>query len=318
MKTRLCLLALVLLPTTALAQPLPVKTVEFDSPAVGRKMKYNIVVPARYDEAKGQRYPVLYLLHGYSGNYTNWAALGVPAYARAYDLIVVMPDGGNGWYVNWAKSDDGQKNYWGDAIAKDLVGHVDANFRTIARREGRAINGLSMGGYGGLVVGLRNPGMFCSVGSHSGAVAWAKQAGERIKAGKTAAKKFAKELSKEPRKGIDIPGFNSQFERSPKGVMFTTHEETAAHDPFALALKAPRDQLPHIYLDCGFEDNLYKSNAELAKLLLDNKITHTFAQSPGKHDGAFWRRMVRQSMAVQYAVIQENLAGRPRIDKRGN
>src|SRR5262249_37440661 len=78
--------------------------------------------------------------------------------------------------------------------------------------------------------------------------------------------------------------------------------------PFELALKIPRDKLPHIYLDCGFEDNLYKSNAELAKLLLDNKITHTFGQSPGKHDGAYWRREVRHSMAVQYAVIQENLA----------
>ncbi len=307
MKTRFTLLALLLLPVSALAQPLPVKTIEFDSPAVGRKMKYNIVLPASYEQAKDQRYPVLYLLHGYSGNYTNWANMGVPAYARAYDLIVVMPDGGNGWYVNWAKSEEG-KNYWEDAIAKDVVGHVDANFRTIAKREGRAINGLSMGGYGGLVVGLRNPDMFCSVGSHSGAVAWAKQAGERIKSGNLAGKKLVKELSKDPKKGIEIPGFNSQFERSPKGMMFTTYEEAAAHDPFEIVLKTPREKLPHIYLDCGFEDQLYKSNADLAKLLLDNKITHTYGQSPGAHNGAYWTREVRHSMAVQYAVIQENVA----------
>jgi putative tributyrin esterase len=313
MKSRFSLLALVLLPTAALAQPLPVKTVEFDSPAVGRKMKYNIVLPARYDDAKDERFPVLYLLHGYSGNYTNWAGMGVPAYARAYDLIVVMPDGGNGWYVNWAKSEEGQKNYWEDAIAKDVVGHVDANFRTVARREGRAINGLSMGGYGGLVVGLRNPDMFCSVGSHSGAVAWARQAGERIKSG-TTPKKLAKELSKEPNKGIDIPGFSSQFERSPNGKMFTTYEEAAAYDPFELVVKLPREKLPHVYLDCGLEDGLYKSNADLAKILLNNKITHTFAQSPGKHDGAYWRRAVRESMAVQYAVIKENLARGPARD----
>ena len=91
--------------------------------------------------------------------------MGVPEYARAYDLIVVMPDAGNSWYVNWAKSEDGQKNRWEDCLIKDLIGHVDATYRTVARREGRAINGLSMGGYGGLMLGLRHPDLFCSIGS---------------------------------------------------------------------------------------------------------------------------------------------------------
>src|SRR5205085_11565861 len=127
------------------------------------------------------RYPVLYLLHGLTGNYTNWARMGVPRYARAYDLIVVMPDGGNAWYVNWAKSEDGQKNDWEDAIIKDLIGHVDASSRTVAQREGRAINGLSMGGYGALMLGLKHPDLFCSIGSHSGALSFARQSAERIK-----------------------------------------------------------------------------------------------------------------------------------------
>src|SRR5262245_41856097 len=168
-----------LLPAAALAQPLPVKTVEFDSPAVGRKMKYNIVLPANYEKSS-DRYPVLYLLHGLTSNYTAWARMGVPDYARNYDLIVVMPDVGNSWYVNWAKSEDGQKNSWEDSITKDLVTHVDKSFRTIAKREGRAINGLSMGGYGGLMLGLKHPDMFCSIGSHSGAIAYAKQATDRL------------------------------------------------------------------------------------------------------------------------------------------
>src|SRR5262245_31994670 len=140
-------------PSPAPAQPLPVKTVEFDSPSVGRKMKYNLVLPAGYEKST-ERYPVLYLLHGLTSNYTAWARMKVPEYARAYDLIVVMPDAGNSWYVNWAKSEDGQKNAWEDAIIKDLIGHVDATYRTIAKREGRAINGLSMGGFGGLTLGL--------------------------------------------------------------------------------------------------------------------------------------------------------------------
>jgi S-formylglutathione hydrolase FrmB len=296
--------ALVLLPAVAAAQPLPVKTVEFQSDSVGRKMKYNIILPANYDKSDA-RYPVLYLLHGYSSNYTAWARMGVPTYARAYDLIVVMPDAGNSWYVNWSKSEGGQKNNWEDGIVKDLVGHIDATYRTIAKREGRAINGLSMGGYGGLMLGLKHPDLFCSVGSHSGAIALARGAAERIKTGKETPKKT---LSDKPNPDIGIEGFNSQVERSPKGVIFTTVEECAANDPFEIVLKLPRDKLPHIYVDCGTEDGLIKSNLEFAKLLMDNKIPFTFAQSPGGHNAPYWTREVGHSMAVQYAVMQRNLA----------
>jgi putative tributyrin esterase len=294
-----------LIPAAASAQAPPVKTVEFNSDYVGRKMKYNIVLPAKYEQSS-DRFPVLYLLHGLTGNYTNWARMGVPQYARPLDLIVVMADAGNSWYVNWVKSDDGQKNNWDDAIAKDLVGHVDANFRTIARREGRAINGLSMGGFGGLVLGLRHPDLFCSIGSHSGAVAYAKQAGIRLASGTAGKKKKEPSTTPDPKIGID--GFSSQAERTLKGQMFMTPEDCAACDPFQLVLKTPREQLPHIYLDCGTEDPLYKDNVELEKVLLENKIPHTYAQSSGAHNGAYWTREVGHSMAVQYAIIQRELA----------
>jgi S-formylglutathione hydrolase FrmB len=309
-----CLLSLVALgalwlqpQSAALAQPLPVKSVEFNSESVGRKMKYNIVLPAKYDQST-ERFPVLYLLHGLTGNYTNWGNMGVPDFARAYDLIVVMPDGGNSWYVNWAKSDDGQKNNWEDSITKDLVGHVDANYRTIAKREGRAINGLSMGGYGGLMLGLKHPDMFCSIGSHSGAIAYAKQVGDRLKSGKEGMKGGGKVASTTPDPKIKIEGFSSQAERTPKGQMFATAADAEANDPFQLVLKLPKDKLPHIYLDCGTEDGLIKSNIEMVTLLTANKIPFTYAQSGGKHDGAYWAREVGHSMAVQYTIIKRQMA----------
>ncbi len=299
-------LLVIVLPATAKAQALPVKTMELKSDSIGRTTKYNIVLPAKYEQST-DRFPVLYLLHGLTGNYTNWANMGVPQYARSHDLIVVMVDGGNSWYVNWAKSAEGQKNNWEDAIIKDVVGHVDANFRTIAKREGRAINGLSMGGYGGLMLGLKHPDMFCAIGSHSGAIAYAKQAGERIKSGNTAGKKGKKEPSTVADAKIGIEGFSSQAERSPKGQMFASYEDCAANDPFQLVLKVERTKLPHIYLDCGTEDPLYKDNVALAKILQENKIAHTFAQSPGAHNGAYWTREVGFSMAAQYAIIERNL-----------
>ena len=130
-----------------------VQTIEFHSPAVEQMMKYNIVLPAGYDSSQ-ERYPVLYLLHGLTSNYTAWSRMGAAFYAGLVDdLIIVMPDVGNSWYVNWDENGEGQRNNWEDHIIVDVIGHVDANFRTIARREGRAINGLSMGGYGGLTLG---------------------------------------------------------------------------------------------------------------------------------------------------------------------
>ena len=100
----LALLALWLAPAfpAAAADPLPVKTVSYEAPSVGRTLKYNLILPAGY-EAGSDRYPVLYLLHGLTGNYTNWAKMQVPKYARRHDMIVVMADGGNSWYVNWAR-----------------------------------------------------------------------------------------------------------------------------------------------------------------------------------------------------------------------
>ena len=178
LRTGFGLVVVLSIPSITVAQALPVKTAEFESPSVGRKMKYNIVLPDGYAEGK-KHYPVLYLLHGLTGNYTHWAGMGVPEYARRHSLIVVMPDVGNSWYVNWAQSEGDQKNRWEDFIVKDLIGHIDATYRTIAKREGRAINGLSMGGYGSLMLGLRHPDLFCSVGSHSGAVSFAHSFAER-------------------------------------------------------------------------------------------------------------------------------------------
>jgi S-formylglutathione hydrolase FrmB len=282
-----------------------VKTVEFDGKSVGRKMKYNIALPAKYDQGT-DRYPVLYLLHGLTSNYTAWARLGAGDYARAYDLIVVMPDVGNSWYVNWAKSEDGQKNAWEDFIIKDLIGHVDSTYRTIAKREGRAINGLSMGGYGGIMLGLRHPDLFCSIGSESGALSFAKAIGERMKSGNGLPRRDRPpSTTVDPKIGIE--GFSSQAERTPKGQIWTTPEEAAAYDPFELVVKIPKDKLPHICIDCGTEDRLIESAQTFEKVLKDNKIPFTYAQSVGAHKAPYWAREVGHAMAIQYIIIQRSL-----------
>ncbi len=297
------LVVLALLCCPAMAQDAPeVKTIEFDAPSVGRKMKCNVVLPKSYEASPDRRYPVLYLLHGYTSNYLDWAKLGAGKAAAPFDLIVVMADGGNSWYVNWAKSEGDARDAWEDCIAKDLVGHIDTTYRTVATREGRAINGLSMGGYGAMTVGLRNPDKFSSVGSHSGALAFARSIGKKLRAGEDL-KPGQRKLSDNPNEAIGMLDFDSQAERTPKGDLFATPEQADDHDPFVLVTKVPADKMPHLYIDCGTEDFLYNDNREFARLLLDKKIPFTWAESPGGHTPPYWAREIYQSVALQYLAL---------------
>ncbi len=292
---------------STVAEPLPVATIEFDAPSVDRTMKYNIIVPVGYEDSD-ERYPVLYLLHGLTSNYTAWARMRVPEYAARHEMIVVMPDVGNSWYVNYAQSDDGQKNAWEDYMINDVIGHVDANYRTIAKREGRAINGLSMGGYGGLMLGLRHPDMFCSIGSHSGAISYAAGARRRIENSNAPARRQRREPSTEPNSAIGIEGFSSQAERYPAGKAFVTLEDCDKYDPFKLVLQVPKEDLPHIHVDFGTEDRLIGSARAFVQVLQENTIPYSYAESQGGHRPDYWAREVAHSMTVQYNVIQRSLA----------
>jgi S-formylglutathione hydrolase FrmB len=304
--------ALLLAPGFVAAQARQVEgvtTVEFFSPAVDRMMKYNIVLPPDY-ETSDERYPVLYLLHGVTQNYTSWSRLGAPFYAREIGkLIVVMPDGGNSWYVNWAESADGEKNDWEDHIVRDVIGHVDENFRTIDRREGRAIAGLSMGGYGALTIGLRHSEMFISIGSTSGALEYARQLTERLRAGMGSSRS---ERSTEVNPAIGIPGFGSQDERTPHGREFVTVEQGEAHDPFLLVNTIPRHRMPHIYLDSGTEDELIQNARAFAYILMQKNFPFDFMQLSGEHDTTYWRQSIGHLMTVQYEVMRRALGERPR------
>jgi len=310
------------------AQSLELDTVEFFSPAVDRAMKYNIVLPRGYDEST-QRYPVLYLLHGLTQNYTAWGlSNGTPFYAGLYDdLIVVMPDAGNSWYVNWTADAGGQKNNWEDHIITDVINHVDWNFRTIARREGRAITGLSMGGYGAITLGLRHPEMFISIGITSGALEHARQIARRMRGEspprqapqRTAAEEAEREARlRRPNPLIGIDGFSSQVERSPDGQEFTTAEDADAYDPFTLIATLDNDVLPHIYLDCGTEDRLIGGARELASVLMERDVPFDYMQMEGRHNAAYWIQSIGRISAVQYEVMQRALGQRPSGRRRAS
>lgn len=129
----------------------------------------NVLVPDDYDSTNWRRYPVLYLLHGGLQDFRKFDLeddiRGLTAGRR---LIVVMPDGGAaGWYCNPVSANNGPHN-WETFHINQLIPWVDANFRTYAEYEGRAVSGFSMGGFGALKYTAKYWGHFASVSAHSG------------------------------------------------------------------------------------------------------------------------------------------------------
>ena len=142
-----------------------VETVRFESKLVGATLPYNVVLPYDYHSSRATRYPVLYLLHGLGGHHTDWTTrTNVADYAAQYRLIIVTPEGNDGWYTDSAGvPTDKYETYF----LNELIPDVEARYRTIQSRYGRAIAGLSMGGYGAFKFGLKYPGQFVFVGSMS-------------------------------------------------------------------------------------------------------------------------------------------------------
>jgi S-formylglutathione hydrolase FrmB len=142
------------------------RTLTLYSPALHSLTRVNILLPIDYAGSR-RRYPVLYLLHGFTNSYASWAAdTDLIRFARPFPMIIVMPDGGNGWYINDANG--GPR--WEDYHIHQLIPFIDSHYRTIAGRAGRAIAGLSMGGFGALSYAARHPDLFIAAASFSGAL----------------------------------------------------------------------------------------------------------------------------------------------------
>ncbi len=149
---------------------LPANGVDYklESKLMGRQMPYRVTFPLAYLANDRQKFPVVYLLHGLTGHYSNWYdKTDLKNYVHTYGAIIVTPEGDDGWYTDSAtKPNDKYESY----IIKELIPEIDKKFRTFSDREHRAIAGLSMGGYGAIKFGVKYPGLFVLAGSFSGAL----------------------------------------------------------------------------------------------------------------------------------------------------
>ena len=241
-----------------------VDTVSIFSNKMKREIKCVVIKPEQYSK-KVAAFPVVYLLHGYSGSYNNWVKK-VPAlitYASNMNVIIVCPDGGfSSWYFDSPIDSTYQYETF---ISTELVNYVDANYKTIKNLNARALTGLSMGGHGGIYVGLQYPQTFGAIGSMSGALD-----ASLIKQGYQVEKRL---------------GDTTTFAQNWK-----THSTFTMVDTIKLTNQK-------IIVDCGTEDFVLGFNEELHKRFMKRKIKHDYILRPGKHDWAYW------SNAVYYQLV---------------
>ncbi len=152
------------------------------TPALSEPTRVQILLPERYDSTPATRYPVVYLLQGAVDDYTAWIREGnAEALTAGYPMIIVMPDAGkDGFYSDWYNGGAFGPPEWETYHIHLLIPWIDAHYRTIAARRGRAVGGVSMGGFGALSYAARHPDLFAAVLSFSGLVNSNSLAGQSI------------------------------------------------------------------------------------------------------------------------------------------
>ena len=251
-------------------------TVQLQSRLVNVTLPYYVILPTDYRASRTTRFPVLYLLHGLSGHSKDWITrTNVADYAAQYRMIVVTPEGNDGWYVDSASvPTDKYETY----ILQELIPDVQKRYRTIEARYGRAIAGLSMGGYGAFKFALKYPGLFALAASMSGAFG------------------VARYTEKETGSGAPWETLLRLF--GPVGS-----QTRKVNDPFSLISEMPPvriSALPYFYFDCGTEDSavIFNANRELDELMLRTRIPHEFRELPGNHSWAYWDTQVQEVLKI--------------------
>jgi enterochelin esterase-like enzyme len=232
------------------------------SPALGgRRQPIDVYLPPGYRTHPARRYPVLYLLHGVPGRPGAFLATvraGVVedelvARHKLRPMILVMPFGSTGSFTDkeWANG-VGRNDAWETFLARDVVRAVDQRYRTIANGSGRALAGLSEGGYGALNIGLHHPGEFRVLESWSGY--------ERA------------------------DDLGSVFGHRPELLARNSPSLTLAGVAAAL-----RRAHTFVWFYSGTDDKFRTQNAAFAAALAQQHLTHRFYLVRGGHNWALWR-----------------------------
>jgi S-formylglutathione hydrolase FrmB len=273
--------------TALAAAPGSVQCDSAPSKILNRPVNYCVDLPSNY-ATSGKRYPVLYFLHGLFGNDHRWIDRGgkeifdrLTADGTIGQFIVVLPDGGETFYIN---SEDGKDRYE-DFFVQELVPFIDRHYRTIATRDARGISGLSMGGYGALHLAMRHADLFGSVAASS-AVLVSRLPDPLPTQGR--GRFYSRILSH----AFGSPLNQAYWEKN---------------NPLTLAKDPSKFQGLKIYFDVGDRDRygFEKGAAILNEILNKENYPHTYALRQGGHGWEFLDLYLPYSLQFQWKWFEK-------------
>jgi len=246
-----------------------VDTVNIYSKAMHITKKCVVVLPESY-KIQQNSFPVVYLLHGYSGDYSNWIKKvpEIKNYADEFQLIIVCPDGNyNSWYVD-SPVDSTIK--YDTYISTEVPAYIDSAYKTLAERKYRAITGLSMGGHGALSLAWKHPDIFGAAGSMSGVqnlLPW----------------KNKYELTSVLADSLQLVN-NSNVNLVKKMLVL----------------------VPAVIFDCGVDDPFIESNRLLHHELLQMKVDHDYTERNGGHTWTYWQNSIAYQCMYFHKYFRSN------------
>ena len=243
------------------ADGVTLQDVEFYSVALGRTMPYRVYLPASRPSEK--KFPAVYLLHGGGADYRSWSNdSDVAQYARP-GLILVMPEGDESYYMNEVGT---PRNKFDDYITHDLIADVEHRFPARSDREGRAVVGISMGGFAAVDYALMHPTLFAFAGALS--------------------------------PSIDVPFRRFNVRRIGQWWKFRNifgpvgSKVRSDRNPFQLVRTVNPKQTPYLYLTAGEHEPLLEPNQRFVALLQRHGFAYEFHTKSGGHDWSEWNAEV--------------------------
>lgn len=236
-----------------------IDTVTIQSNTLKKETKVLVISPTNSIN-KNESYPVVYLLHGYGGDYKQWndVAPQLQYQADLHKIIFVCPDGGKGsWYFD---SPIDSTIRYESYITKELVPYIDLHFSTQAKASSRAITGLSMGGHGAMYLAIRHSNLFGAAGSSSG--------------------------------GLDFTPFPKKWDISKALGDYTLNKERWHQNTVLYQVNTLKNDQLAIIIDCGVDDFFISVNRSMHQRLLDLKINHEYIERPGDHSSTYWKENI--------------------------
>ncbi len=242
--------------------------------SMNKEIPASVLLPDAYFKDPNTRFPVVYLLHGYSGNYASWTKdfPETKKWGNILNCIIVSPDGAfSSWYFD---SPVDPSFRYETHVAKEVVAYIDREFRTIASRKGRAISGLSMGGHGALFLALRHPDVFGAAGSMSG--------------------------------GVDLRPFPGNWDIAKRLGSRQEFPQRWEEGSVINNLYRWDEKMPvKFIIDCGTDDFFFDVNLALHEKMLLWDIPHDFIARPGEHNRAYWKNAVSYQLLYFSAFFGE-------------